>query len=102
MTTGCQTNSVEVTNKTFFEREFENEMKKCDLEEDMEGCRDNKLLSQAVSLDDTTYCNYASNLENSKECYSLFFLEKAQSKKMPAFCSYIENEKIKKICLETS
>jgi len=99
---GCTQNIVDPSNKLTFEKEFELKIKACDsliYPEEITSCKDNILLQQATSLDDTTYCEYSSTPKAAELCNSLFYLDKAQKNKDKIFCGFITQETIKEICL---
>jgi len=98
--TGCALQQPIILNG--FEEEFQIEISKCDLKntkEEIVECRDNILLQQAMNLDDNTYCDYSSTTTITKFCYSLFYLEKAQTTQQSSFCKFIQHELIKETCL---
>ena len=87
-----------------FEEKFEIRMRDCNAlatNLQIEDCKNDILIQQAISLDEVSYCNYSSTIKATEICKSLFYLDKAQKNNQPAFCRMIPNEVINNICINS-
>jgi hypothetical protein len=104
--TGCAgVPPVNIDNQIDTNNIFGAAIKECELQGSLlekKNCKDNVLLQQAISLDDETYCNFASTTISTSTCKDFFFLEKASSRKMSSFCGFINEPEMREICKEVT
>ena len=97
----CTEKTINVEDQLTFEEKFELKIKNCNLLKtsiEINDCKDDILLQQAINLDDNSYCDFTSSLKAKKLCHSLFYLDKAQKNNQQSFCNLIEDITIKDIC----
>ena len=78
------------------------EMQDCNSQDLKSNCQDGVLLAHAIDLDDTTYCNVASNAISTEKCLEGYYIMKARRTSNLAFCDFIENQLSREICLRSN
>jgi len=79
------------------EEGFEKLMMDC---KDSVNCKDGVLIQYAINMDDISYCDSSSNLENKNLCASMFHYFKARKLDQKSQCNFIEDSVFKNLCLD--